>query len=209
MRRVIDPNRAGSLAYRARQRRWSELALRFPDIASMTVLDLGGTGAAWQNSPLRPASVTVVNIEAVPDPGLDWVTVVRGDACEFTSGERFDLVYSNSLLEHVGGHVNRIRLGEVIRAAAPAYWVQTPYRYFPIEPHWQFPGMQFLPMAARAQVSRRWPLGYIHSDEGNAVDDCAWVELVGRAEMRRYFPDAELWSERFAGLTKSLVAIRQ
>ncbi len=38
-------------------------------------------------------------------------------------------------------------------------WVQTPYRYFPIEPHWIFPGFQFLPLSARTEISRRWPLG--------------------------------------------------
>ena len=29
--------------------------------------------------------------------------------------------------------------------------VQTPYRYFPVEPHWLFPGLQFLPMGLRAR----------------------------------------------------------
>ena len=31
--------------------------------------------------------------------------------------------------------------------------MQTPYRYFPIEPHWLFPGMQFLPLPVRWSIA--------------------------------------------------------
>jgi len=33
------------------------------------------------------------------------------------------------------------------------------------------------------------------------------VELIGVTEMRSYFPNSEIWFERYAGLVKSLVAI--
>jgi hypothetical protein len=61
------------------------------------------------------------------------VTAIQGDACDVPQqlrGERFALVYSNSLLEHVGGHVERKILADNIHLFADRHWVQTPYRYF-------------------------------------------------------------------------------
>jgi hypothetical protein len=39
-------------------------------------------------------------------------------------------------------------------------------------------------------------------------DDPERIRLLSAREMRRLFPDAELWRERVLGVTKSLVAIR-
>jgi hypothetical protein len=213
-KRVSDPSRPGSLAHRARSKRWAELSRRFPALSDMRVLDLGGVPQSWRFAPVRPAQVVTVNLDrrivSADEPG---VTAVVADACALPgalAAERFDLVYSNSLLEHVGGHANRLRLAETVHTMSDRHWVQTPYRYFPVEPHWLFPGFQFLPVRARAEVSCRWPFGHIRSTgPGPAVDDVAWVELLDITAMRRYFPHSEIWPERLLGVPKSLVAMRQ
>lgn len=201
-----------SLAARARAGRWSELLRRFPDLASMRVLDLGGVPRQWVDRPVRPTQVVSVNLEDHAPVPEQWVVAVRGDACDLPSelkGERFDLVYSNSVFEHVGGHARRLDFARTVTSAAGHHWIQTPYRYFPIEPHWLFPGFQFLPLHVRVSLSHRWPLGHIRSlDRSTALADVAGVELLGRTEMAGYFPDSEIWPERFGGLIKSLVAVR-
>lgn len=211
-RHVSGTDSERSLSARARGTRWNELLRRFPDLGSMRVLDLGGVPRQWVDRLVRPAQVVSVNLESHPPVAEPWVVAVRGDACDLPSeirAERFDLVYSNSVFEHVGGHARRLGFAETVHAAADHHWVQTPYRYFPIEPHWLFPGFQFLPVRARVELSQRWPLGHIRSaDRPAALTDVAWVELLGRTEMRAYFPTSEIWSERFAGLTKSLVAVQ-
>lgn len=63
------------------------------------------------------------------------------------------------VLEHVGGHEQRSDFARWVRELGTHYWVQTPNRYFPVEPHWLFPGFQFPPDRTRAHVMRRWPLG--------------------------------------------------
>jgi hypothetical protein len=199
---------------RARARRWDLARATFPDLAAYRVLDLGGTVESWLRAPVRPAHVTVVNLFEPGETDEPWLTPLLGDACAATEvegvdPEGYDLVFSNSLLEHVGGHSQRSRLAAGVTALAPRYWVQTPYRYFPVEPHWLFPGMQFLPVAARARIASSWPLA--HSPGGTieeSRDAVQWTELVGVAEMRTYFPEAEIVHERFLGLTKSLIAVR-
>lgn len=177
------------------------------------MLDLGGVAATWEAAPVRPREVVAVNLGAGHAVDLGWFRGVAGDACDPPPGvldEPFDLVFSNSLLEHVGGHARRRELAAVVERAAPRHWVQTPYRYFPVEPHWMVPGMQFLPVAARAKLSRRLPFGPAnkHTPEPDVVDECCWVELVGVTELRHYFPRSEIWRERAFGLTKSIVAVR-
>jgi hypothetical protein len=200
-----------SLAERARLRRWARLTAEFSDLENMRVLDLGGTTLFWVRSPVRPKSVTVINLNE-PGDGLPWVRPVKGDACaarELVGDEEFDLVFSNSLIEHLGGHMQRLSFAEVVRAMAPRYAVQTPYRYFPVEPHWVFPGMQFLPLKVRTWLAPRWPLGHTHDwDEQEASEEVMFTDLLTVTEMRSLFPDAQIAWERFAGLPKSMMAFR-
>jgi len=179
----------------------------FPELDQMRVLDLGGTPGYWLNAPVRPASVRCVNLDAA-DASLDssWIEYAVADACQPQAGE-YDLVVSNSCIEHVGGHERRLRFSETVHAAADRHWVQTPYRYFPIEPHWVFPGFQFFPAPAQMQISRTWPLGHIRSTTDSAWGDVSWVELLSVTDMRGYFSDSAIWFERWSGAVKSLVAI--
>ena len=206
--KLFDPDHTGSVTNRCRQLRNEEFKRRFPDLAEMRVLDLGGTADFWRTTGLRATSVTLVNLDHFEAPGESWIEFVQGDACAGGFG-KYDLVFSNSLLEHLGGHARRQQFADVIRESAPAWWVQTPYRYFPIEPHWVFPWFQFLPFRVRRMITEHWRYG--HQPAGLTADEAAElvasVELISATEMRAYFPSSEIWFERFGGLPKSLVAI--
>jgi hypothetical protein len=177
----------------------------------MRVVDLGGDLRAWRLAPVRPRELVLLNQfeQRVDEP---WIQALVGDACSLPAslrGERFDLVYSNSVLEHVGGHARRAAFAASVLGLGEAHWIQTPYRYFPIEPHWLFPAFQFLPVRARAAVTVRWPLGNyrrVRTFE-EAVPLVQATELVSETELRRYFPGSTIWHERLMGLTKSLVAV--
>ena len=79
----------------------------------------------------------------------------------------------------------------------------------PDQPHWVFPGMQFLPLNARSWLAPRWPLGHTHGwAERDAREEVLYTELLTLTEMRCLFPDAHVAWERFAGLPKSLTAFR-
>jgi hypothetical protein len=207
--RLVDgPN---SLGARMRARRWQLMAGSLPDLESMDVLDLGGRAETWRRAPARPRSVTVVNLEPSDRQDEDWIRHVHGDACDpgLLDGEKFDFVYSNSLLEHVGGFARRVALAENINRLGTRHWVQTPYRYFPIEPHWLCPGMQFLPLSARITLARHWPLDHTRpATTEEAAESVLWVELIGAREMRTLFPQSRVIFERVAGVPKSLIAQR-
>jgi len=202
-----------SMGQRRRTQRWETLAATFPDLREMHVIDLGGTPRSWLRAPARPATVHVVNLDGreTLDELPEWITFEEGDACalpERLLERRFDLVFSNSVIEHVGGHAQRARFATSVTTLADRYWVQTPYRYFPVEPHWLFPGFQFLPVKAQAAVSQHWPLMHTPStSEVGAISAALQVELIGQTEMRHYFPGCRIIKEKMAGLTKSIIAV--
>jgi hypothetical protein len=208
--RVVGDFEAGSMSARARDRRWRVFADAFPDVGGMTVLDIGGDVRAWRLAPIRPKRLILLNIfeQEVEE---DWITALVGDACEPPADlPAADMVYSNSVIEHVGGHFRRIQFAETVHRCE-RYWVQTPSRGFPIEPHFMFPGLQYLPRGAQAWAVTKWPVGNYAGvkNRDEALSRLLDIELLSAEEMRFYFPDAELYHERFAGLTKSFVAIKR
>jgi hypothetical protein len=211
LRKVANPYGPGSLGYRARARRFAWLLERFPDFTSMNVIDLGGDTRAWRSADVRPAHLTIVGIEdwALTDPE-PWMSVLQADACDPNAiPGGFDLVYSNSTIEHVGGPRYRRGFAETVRSSGVHYWIQTPYRYFPLEPHLVFPGFQFLPPVAKKAIARKWPLSL--ASRHPTIEPLQYAldhDLLTITEMRVLFPGAEIIRERVAGVVKSVVAVR-
>jgi hypothetical protein len=209
---VDSPNSMGA---RARDRRWTYIQTAFPRLSAYSIVDLGGTAEWWRRTPVRPKHVTVLNLTEPGDAREDWITPVLGDACQASevlgsigAGCTFDMVFSNSLIEHVGGHVNRALLADQVHRLAPEHWVQTPYRYFPLEPHWLFPGMQFLPLRLKQAVGQRWPLTHSRpASKEAALTAVLWTELVSLTEFRALFPESLIFKERAGGLVKSIAAV--
>lgn len=201
-----------SLGGRLREDRARWFVETFPDLAQMSVIDFGGRVSMWQRVPVRPKHVHVVNVEPSRVDIPEWAEFDVGDACalpDHIARRRYDLVFSNSVIEHVGGHDRRERFADTVHQLSDAHWVQTPYRYFPIEPHWMAPAAQYLPVAARAQVVRRWPLSFRRgTPRETAVRAVLSVELLDRTQLRHYFPHSQIRAEKVFGIPKSLVAYR-
>ena len=74
------------------------------------------------------------------------IRYVQGDACAlpFADGE-FDIVFSNAVIEHVGGRERQRQLvAEALRVGRRAF-ITTPNRRFPIEVHTRLPLVHWLP----------------------------------------------------------------
>jgi SAM-dependent methyltransferase len=185
----------------ARYRRFVELcAVR----AGERILDVGaGNGGALErfnaNNP-----IIAIDLSPGTGPWLDQsnVEVVVGDGTNLPFTDReFPLVFSSSVIEHVPRSLQQ-RFADEIRRVGERYFVQTPNRYFPIEPHYQLPFFQFLPESLRRSLNRRFTLGW--RERGHWED----VNLLSAGDLRRLFPDAEIHRERILGITKSLMAVR-
>jgi len=185
---------------------------RFLDVMQIRggerILDLGGTIDFWLDVPL-PLDVTVLNLPGstspVVPPTHHTIRFVQGDACAVrgAADAPYDIAFSNSVIEHVGDAAHRAALAAEAQRLAPRYWVQTPSIWFPMEAHTHMPLWWFYPPVMKRHFIANWRRKLP-----------AWCEMVetttvlSRHEMRRLFPGATIWTERFAGIAKSYVAFR-
>ena len=173
------------------------------------ILDVGGTQSSWDLMSLSPTSavsVTLLNLrhESVSLPNFSSVI---GDARDMTSfaDARFDVVFSNSVIEHVGGFEDQRRMAREVQRVGKRYFVQTPNRHFPIEPHFLFPFFQFLPVQARVRLVRHFALGWYPRapDNESARRMVEEIRLLTKQELLTLFPGASVFEENFLGMTKS------
>ena len=185
---------------------------------SADILDLGGTETYWlvgedfiraNRSRLR---ITMVNTETVEIDQKGLFEFVLGSATDpdLFRGRRFDIVHSNSVIEHVGIWRDMQAFAANTRRLAPRYYVQTPNYWFPYEPHFRTPGFQYLPERVRAALIMRFSLGFFDRVADRAVaDDIIYHHrLLSTRQMRTLFPDAGVSHEKFARLNKSIIAVR-
>lgn len=211
--KYADNRRPDSLANRFRRRRFAIFESLCEGLQRpVRILDVGGAEGFWRNMGVTGRSefeIVLLNVKP-QEARADNVTAIVGDACELTGiGDReFPVVFSNSVIEHVGDREAQTRMASEVRRVGHRYFVQTPNRYFPIEPHFLFPGFQFLPIDARVALVRRFALGYHDAipERSAALAAVAEIRLLNAAEMRELFPGATIHRERAAGLTKSLIA---
>jgi hypothetical protein len=218
-RRLWDNSSESSLATRLRRKRFALLLLIIDSCptSQVRVLDVGGRIDYWEKmmSGVRlrkSVHVTLLNLDAQPVE-REGFTSVAGDARsmpQYTDRE-FDIVFSNSTIEHVGSPADQVAMADEVRRIGRSYYVQTPNLYFPIEPHFVFPFFQFLPLAVRVWLVRHFSLGWfdVIRDPDEAYREVSSIRLLGRGSFQRLFPEAKIHDERFLGLTKSFVAVRR
>jgi SAM-dependent methyltransferase len=183
-----------------------------PD-AHTRVLDLGGGAFFWDlalSEGLRLPEVTVVNLRPAADDKRPWLKWIVGDACSTGFADNsFDIVFSNSLIEHLGNSETQARFAQEVRRLAPKYFVQTPDRLCPIEPHFVTPFVHWLPRQVRRRMIRNWTVWGLGARPSQSYCDslCDEIVLVSRKEMQALFPGANILRERVAGIPKSLLAV--
>lgn len=183
--------------------------------ASTRVLDIGGTPECWDLLPVRPR-LTLLNTPRAKDDLRDAATWVAGDgrALPFRDGA-FDVVFSNSVIEHVGDAASQRRFAEEVVRVGKAYWVQTPNRWFPVEQHLLTPLVHWMPRGWQRPVVpaiNLWQFVTRPSEDRRRfyiehyLND---VKLLSFGELQSLFPGARIVRERFLGWTKSLVAFER
>jgi 2-polyprenyl-3-methyl-5-hydroxy-6-metoxy-1,4-benzoquinol methylase len=214
LRKVVDNRDAGSLATRMRRRRFAFfLSLLDKVKRPARILDVGGTQDFWEvmgRSNLGDLRITLLNLQTQPVSGSNFESV-KGDARDLSryADGSFDVVFSNSVIEHLGpGFADQQLMANEIRRVGERYFVQTPNRHFPIEPHFLTPGFQFLPVSARVWAVTHFDLGWYKkfADRDEARREVESISLLTERQIRRLFPSALVYKEQFLGLTKSFVA---
>jgi hypothetical protein len=212
LRSVATDETASSLAVGFRNRRFAHFEALCADLPRpISVLDIGGTNKFWEmrgwaNRP--EVQIVLVNLAQEPEIHSN-IKSVRGDATDLANYAdcEFDIVFSNSVIEHLFTWDMQARMAREVRRLGRAYWVQTPNFWFPIEPHFLVPGWQWMPESLRIAILRRRRCGWRGPcpDPEDARRTVREIRLLTRRQLRQLFPTAVIRPERFCGLNKSWI----
>ena len=205
-----------------RRRRVETLNAMIADVKSRQpvckVIDFGGTRNFWHtwrdHIQLDGVQVDCVNMDEhhASDSGYDKINFIKGDARDLgqVDDKSYDIAFSNSVIEHVGGWSDMLRMANEVRRVAHHYAVQTPYFWFPIEPHMRSPLMHWLPESISYRIVMSRKCGFYDKQDTvlGAMSVVRDAHLLDVGQMQALFPDATISKERFLGLVKSLTAIR-
>lgn len=205
----------GNRFRRARLATFLKVLDRAPSGKTIRILDVGGTPSYWRAMADlwsdRDLHFTIVNLDT-PSSDDGPFSIRQGDACDLKefADNHFDVVHSNSVIEHVGHWAEMSAMAREVRRLAPTYYLQTPYFWFPIEPHYRTAFFQWLPETTRAKMLCARARGFRGPAKSidEAMRDIQTVNLLSKSQMRELFPDARIVDERLLGLTKSITAIR-
>jgi hypothetical protein len=210
-----------SLSARMRRKRMHFLDSLIANKREVALVDMGGTMSFWEMNLRhlehvdRIRGIDVYNLEPgeSTESRIDGVVirVMPGDVTRLETVEdlKYDVAFSNSVIEHVGNLYQQNRFAREIQRVATCYVLQTPNRYFPLEPHFYVPFFPFIPLGIRTALHRRFRLGWFarEPDELKARIECDEIRLLTRKELALLFPKAGIHTERLGGLIKSFIVV--
>jgi hypothetical protein len=216
LRRLVDNQDEASLSAAFRRRRF-QIFINLIDTlpGPVTILDVGGEPRFWEVMGLAGnPKIQVVLLNQmhfyVAWPNLEAVV---GDATDLRryANNQFEAVFSNSVLEHLGSYERQQRMAAEVQRVGRCYFVQTPNRYFPLEPHFLVPFFQFFPEWLQIELVQHFNLGWYpkRSDRNLAARLVRSHRLLTEAEMRTLFPKGKIYKETVLGMVKSLTAYGQ
>ncbi len=210
-----------SAKLRMRRMRFLDELIQGLDGRDVSLVDLGGTFSFWEmnlehlENTDRLARIDIYNIgvEAERRHRVGNIEIVErpGNVTQLgdVADNQYDVAFSNSVMEHVGNLYQQNRFAQEIQRVAPCFVLQTPNRYFPLEPHFYVPFFPFIPLGIRTVLHRRFRLGWFapEADELRARIDCDEIRLLTRKELKLIFPKAGIHAEWLGGMVKSFILV--
>jgi len=181
------------------------------------LLDVGGTPQFWFQHPRFVREIVVINNhkfswepELCPTYHLQFVIA---DGCQLPLRDfKFEIGFSNSVIEHVGSWEKQKKFAAEISRASQKMWLQTPAYECPVEPHYLALFFHYFPPRIQKRLLR-WlsPWGWIAKPSQIEIDRMVdTTRLIRKNEMFELFPDCEIYTEKFLFFfPKSYIAVRK
>lgn len=197
--------------------------------AETKILDLGSESGANIHAILQGTSVHAYNVyiadidESLLKKGQNefgFVPLLLGESERIPVDDLFfDIVYCSSVIEHVTLPKNQVwscysgnefkeqarlrqrEFADEIQRIGRQYFVQTPYKYFPIESHTWLPFVFLLPRSLLIPLLRFTNRFWVKKTSPD------W-NLLTIADMSDLFKRARIVEEKAFGITKSVMAIK-
>jgi len=189
------------------------------------LIDLGGTVKFWETWGLAKQpllDVTLVNNHDrdkchANDPiKLPNIHRLNADVLTLSAADfaEYDVIFSNSLIEHLPGRELQRQLARAIVDSGRPYFLQTPNKRSPLDPHFPRPYVPFFAAYPRALQARLLSWSALGSSSASPSYDAALVRLqnyypLTTRDVRQLFPQARIVLERPLGVPMSIIAMSQ
>lgn len=183
----------------------------FPLGCELKILDVGGAAYFWRDKDFLKkyrVKIVLLNLEA-SETGHPQLESVIGDATDLSDYENdsFDLVFSNSVIEHLYTWENQVKMAKECVRVGKKYFIQTPNKHFIVESHYTLPFAQYLPKKLLLDILTKTKLSQTRKwDPAAAKQYLEEIRLLTGKEMNKLFPKSTIYKEKFLGMTKSFVA---
>jgi hypothetical protein len=204
---------ASRLSLQARERMFQLFVAAFAPSPTTKVLDVGVTSDSFypesnyfERLYPYPQNIVAVGTEdgshlAERYPGLQYRRIEPGEPLPYPDGH-FDVVFSNAVLEHVGGEAAQRAFMRELARVGRGFFVTTPNRWFPIEHHTAVPLLHYLPAPLHRAVLARTKFHYWATEET--------LNILSARTLAALCPPGwtmEIQRVRTFGVTSNLVAV--
>jgi hypothetical protein len=182
-------------------------------VSTDRILDVGGLPSEWRGKKSLIDEVDIVGLavyQITEHPDTPKLRSFKGDgrALEFAD-KAYDIVYSNSVIEHVGSWEDQQAFAKEARRVGHGLWIQTPAFACPVEPHYLGLFVHWFPPSWHVPIAR-WTSVVGLSGAADLQSIASTTRLLTKREFTELFPDCEIWTERlFIIFPKSYVALRR
>lgn len=180
------------------------------------ILDVGGVPETWLSRPQIVKRIDILNLTKIefdsnkfPDYNINTIV---GDGCSLPFDDKsYDIVYSNSVIEHVGDWDRQKAFANEVRRVGKKIWVQTPAYECPFEPHYLGIFIHWFPVNIRRKIVRWFTLrGLIDRPSQEMIDNMIkYTNIINKVEFTTLFYDCEIIMEKlFPNIIKSYIAYK-
>lgn len=148
--------------------------------------------------------MTILNLFTPPDAFADKYPhnfhFVKGDGRQLDyNNNSFDIIFSNSVIEHVGTFADQVRFANETLRVGKKVWIQTPAREFFIEQHTLTPFFHYLLKKFQKRLMKNftiWGLiGRLTQKQCEEFLDS--LNLLSYADLQYLFPQCKIFKEKF------------
>lgn len=195
------------LQQRSRKKKFTLFMNHLKPKDSHNVLDMGcGTGTFLEE--MYPFKKKLLGFDISPrnikifKQKHPSVKIMQGDGKKSPfKNQEFDIVFSNAVIEHVGNWNEQKKYASEIRRVAKSYFITTPNKWFPFEPHYRLPLYQFIPKQVQKLLSKHFSIG--NYPKGFWED----IHLISASELATLFPEATIVKQKIGFYPETLIAI--
>lgn len=118
----------------------------------------------------------------------------------------FDIVFSNAVIEHVGGPEDQRKMADEIMRVGKRWFVTTPNRWYPFEFHLRLPLVTWLPWHGYLWAGRLVQYGHVQQRYVFGVKPGGLL-LLTASDLKKCFPDSRIVKQRVTFMAETLIAI--